>query len=233
MPFARGICVVRGSFCRGPSWGVERRSGRGGVGGWEVAVVEGEGGAHEALAVGGDAVQALLGHFRDEAVAAERGEQAGDAGTAAASLLSGARRLGVEAPGEVGVAEADDRVLAGERGAVEGELLAVEGVEPRVASSPVCDRPGVPVEHGDAVAGLAAGGEGVQVALVGGAADLVVAAQVGDAFAHRAPDVASVLAAEDTELAGVVDRRLDAEYVRLVVELDRVGGHAVFDPPAL
>src|SRR5439155_25261885 len=121
------------------------------------------GGAHGPLTVGGDAVETLFWHFGEQAVAAEFGDQAGDAGAAAAGFLLGSGRLGVEAAAEVAVAEADDRVLAGEDGVEERELGLAERVEAGVAPPPLVDRPAVPVEHGDAVAVVVGGGERVQV----------------------------------------------------------------------
>jgi hypothetical protein len=59
--------------------------------------VEGDGGGHEALAVGGDAVEALSGELGDESVAAQFADLPGDVGAAAAGFPLAAGRLGVEA----------------------------------------------------------------------------------------------------------------------------------------
>ena len=50
-------------------------SGGGEVDVGEVLVVEGECGGEDLLAVGGDAVEALVGDFGDELVAAEFGDE--------------------------------------------------------------------------------------------------------------------------------------------------------------
>lgn len=50
-------------------------SGRLGVGGGEVAVVDGEGGGHELLAVGGDPVEALVFDLGHQAVTAQLGDE--------------------------------------------------------------------------------------------------------------------------------------------------------------
>ena len=93
----------------------------------EEVVVHGEAGGHGLVAAAGGPVAPLVGDLGDEAVPAQLGDQAADALAAATGLCARAGGLGVEAAGEVAVAEADDRVLAGEDGAEEVEVGAVRG----------------------------------------------------------------------------------------------------------
>jgi len=89
----------------------------------------------------------------------------------------------------------------------------------------------VPVEDAHRVGVVDCGGEGLQVAFVGGPADLVVAVKVRHSFSHRAPDAVPVLDPQDAEGGGVVDGGLDPKHVGLVVAFDRVAGHGVLDSP--
>ena len=113
---------------------------RGSVGRGEGVVVDGDGGGHDSLAVGGDPVEAVVWDFGDEAVAAEFGELSADVGAAAFGLGGIGGRSVPEALLDVGVAEADDGVLAGHDGAEQGQVLVVDGVEAGVVSSPVASR---------------------------------------------------------------------------------------------
>ena len=81
-----------------------------------MVVVDGDGGGQDSLAVGGDSVEAWLGDFGDQSVAAEFGDESGDSGASSVCFLRSWGRVGVEAGDEVGVAEPDDGVLAGEDG---------------------------------------------------------------------------------------------------------------------
>jgi len=128
-------------------------------------------------------------------------------------------------------AEPVDGVLAGEGGPEQGEVVGSDGVEAGVLLSAVADGPAVPVEDAHRVGVVDCGGEGLQVAFVGGPADLVVAVKVRHSFSHRAPDAVPVLDPQDAEGGGVVDGGLDPKHVGLVVAFDRVAGHGVLDSP--
>jgi hypothetical protein len=106
------------------------------VGGVSV-VVDCDGGGHDALAVGGDPVEASAGDFGDEAVTAELDDEPGDAFASPVGLGLVGWWPPVEAGGEVGVAEADDVVLADHGRFEESEVGGAEGVEPGDASPAV------------------------------------------------------------------------------------------------
>src|SRR5881397_892401 len=85
--------------------------------------------------------------------------------------------------------------------------------------------------------------EGVEIAAIGGLADLEIAPQVADPLAHGYPvTVHSALAVarepHDAEVPGAVDDGLDAEHAPLVVHLDPVPADTVLEaagfgrPPA-
>lgn len=83
-----------------------------------------DGGAHETQALGGGTVEVTVLDLLDEAMAAELGELAADAGAAFALLGPGAGRSGVQQALEFAVAEAADGVVAVQHGP---EEVAVVG----------------------------------------------------------------------------------------------------------
>src|SRR5215211_6170233 len=132
------------------------------------------------------------------------------------SLVGIDGRSSVETGGEVGVAEPDDVVLPGQGCFEQGQVGGTEGTEAGDAS-PACGvGPAQGVESSDAFAFQWCCRDGVEVALVGGHADLEAAPQVADAFAHgtpppRAGSVGVSDDAQDLELARIVDDRLDSQ----------------------
>ena len=84
--------------------------------------------------------------------------------------------------GDVLVAEAGDRVLAGQGCSEQCDVGAFDGVEPAVAASPVGPWLAEPVQGLLGVTGGLGGAQRVQIALVGALADLEVAGQVGYPF---------------------------------------------------
>jgi hypothetical protein len=81
-------------------------------------------------------------------------------------------------------------------------------------------------------------GQGIEIAAIGGLADLHVTPEVVDALVHAHPAAAAtsstiVLEAQDPEVGRVVDHGLDPQHAPLVVELEPVLADAVLDtaPP--
>lgn len=109
-----------------------RRCCRGG----EMLVMDGQGGGHEPLPIGGDSVEASSGNLGDQSVAAELGDPAAGVGAAAFGFGAVSGRAGMQAVLEVFVAEPVDGVLAGQAGPIEGEVLPGDGVEPGGGASP-------------------------------------------------------------------------------------------------
>ncbi len=149
--------------------------------------MNGDGGGHDALAVAGDPVAASSGELGYQAVAAELDDQSGDPLASPVGLVAVGGWPPVEAVGDVDVAEALDGVFAGHRGSEQGQVGGVGRVEAGVSAPVVGSGPAQGVEGGDAFAFQGGSGEGVQVAVIGRDASLVVAPQVADPFSHRAP----------------------------------------------
>ena len=91
--------------------------------------MEGEGGREDALAIRGDAVEALAGDLGDKMVPSELGDEPGDAGATAVGLRGGGWWSRVEVSRDVGVAEAGDGVPASEHGPEQGQVGGAERVE--------------------------------------------------------------------------------------------------------
>src|SRR5436189_163476 len=83
-----------------------------GVGGGAGVIVDGEGGGHDALAVWRDVIEAAAADLGDEAVAPELGDLSADVGAATFGFAAVDGGLGPQSVLDVGVAEADDDVLA-------------------------------------------------------------------------------------------------------------------------
>ena len=113
-------------------------------------VVHGDGGVEDAVAVGGDAVEASPWDFGDEAVAAEFDDESGDALAAAVGVLDAVGWSGVEPCRDVVVAEPDDGVLAGEHRSEQGEIGPVDGLEGCDVAAAVGAGSAQGVEGGDA-----------------------------------------------------------------------------------
>jgi hypothetical protein len=176
------------------------RSGGGFVCSWEVVIVEGDRSAHHAVTVRGDAITTPARDLGDEAVAAQLLDEPARALAAPEDLSLVEWWTGMEPAGDLLVRKAADRVLAGQDGPEEREVVVVDGVQAGVSSPPVSDGPGVPVQHGGAVTVVERPGQGIEVPLVCGPADLVVAGQVCYALSHRAPHAGSVFDPEHAEL---------------------------------
>ena len=73
-------------------------------------------------------------------------------------------------------------MLTGEHGTEQREIRPVDGMEAAVATAVVCGWPAQGIERGDAFALKWGCCERVQVAVVGGDADLEVAPQITDPF---------------------------------------------------
>jgi len=116
----------------------------------------------------------------------------------------------VEAPGDVGVAEPAEGVLAGEDGSEQSQVGGVERVEAGDAAPAAGSWPAQGVEGGVAFAFQLGGSEGVAVAVIGRDPDLEAAPQIADALSHRTPPpLAPALV--------VGDDALDPEVTRMAI----------------
>src|SRR5438132_1131376 len=134
------------------------------VGGGEVLVVEGEGGAKDPLAVWCDAVEPRAANLGDEAVAAEFGDESGHAGASSSAFVVAGGGPGIDAVDEVAVAEAHNGVPSGQYGSEQGEIGWLEGIEAGVVTPVTVPAPAQGVEDGDTFAIGLSGGESFEVA---------------------------------------------------------------------
>ena len=95
------------------------KSGSGEIVVGEVVVVGGDGGGHDAVAVAGDAVAAGAWDLGDEPMTPKFDDESGDAFASSVGFVAVGGWSPVEAPGDLGVPEPADRVLAGEGGSAE------------------------------------------------------------------------------------------------------------------
>jgi hypothetical protein len=107
--------------------------------------------------------------------------------TSSVGFVGVMRRSPVEASGNVSIAKAGDGMLSRHGGAKERQVTRGERVEPGVAPSGFGSWPAQGVQRGDAFAFEWSRGQCVEVAAVGGDADLVVAPEVADALSHLTP----------------------------------------------
>jgi hypothetical protein len=136
-------------------------------------VVDGDGGVEHSVAVRGDAAEPSARDFGDETVAPEFRDETGDALASSMGLLEAVRRSGIEARGDVVVAEPDDGVLAGEHRSEQREIGPADGVEAGGVTPAVGSWPAQGIEGGDAFTVVGGRGEGVEVAAVGAGPDFL------------------------------------------------------------
>jgi hypothetical protein len=102
-------------------------------------------------------------------------------------LVAIKRWSSIEAGGDVRVAEARDVVLSGHGGSKERQVGRAQGTEAGGPSTTGRLGPAQGVEGGDAFAFQWCCRDGLQVALVGGDADLITTPQVAHPLAHETP----------------------------------------------
>jgi len=204
----------------------------------EIARAVVECGGQKPAAAQSDAIAAASGDLGQEGVAAELSNKAAYplASTAALGWVRGWRIP--ELVLEVSVTEAVDQVAAGEHGLEEVRVCARDGAETGDSLTELDAMTAERVQLCDGGAGGLDLSQGIEVAAVGGLADLNVTPEIVEAFVHAHPAAvatatAIVLETKDPEVGRGVDHGLDPQDAPLVVELEPVLANAVFDTAPL
>jgi hypothetical protein len=120
-------------------------------------------------------------------VTSEFDDESRDPFTSSVRFVSITRRSPIETSGDVPIAKAANGMLSRHGGAERRQVGRGERVEPGVASSGFGSWPAQGVQRGDAFAFEWSRRQCVEVAAVGGEADLVVAPEVAHALSHLTP----------------------------------------------
>ena len=154
-----------------------------------------DGGGKESSSEGCEAVASTGGDLGEDGVSSELADEAADALATAAGIEGVCRGRGPQLALEVAVGETADEVCAGEDGLEELGVGARDGVEAGVVPAVVEVGATKRVELGDGGAGWGDVGQGVEIAAIGGLADLDVAPEVMDAFVHGFPEAVTASSA--------------------------------------
>jgi len=192
-----------------------------------------DGCAEEAPSKESDTVSSASWDLGQESMSAELAEEAADASTATTGLNGVGGWRSPELILEVTVAEAVDEVAAGEEGTEQVAVGVGDGVEAGEVVTEVDAGSAEGIELCDCRRGWFHHGQGIEIASVGGLADLHVTPEVVDAFVHAHPSPTAtsttvILETQDPVVRRVVDHGLDPQHAPLVVELEPVLANAVW-----
>lgn len=192
---------------------------------------------HDLMSFIGDTPAAGMRDFSNQSADMESFQETRDA----SALMTKQLWIGdcyIQSFTDVAIAEALDGMLAAEDGLKKGDILMGGGIEAAIGATADFERRRTGVEEPIGGRRVIDASQGIQIATVGGGADLGIAIHIGNAFCHGEPvhdghAFTGYPAASNTETVWAVNHGFDAqEQPEFVVHFNAVFADFVFEAKA-